>query len=74
MSQKIEAIFENGVFRPLQPVDLPEHQHVTVQVPEPQEVATDSQSRTEQLAKSEGAETKEKGGNGRRHHLRTLAS
>src|SRR3954471_11767130 len=26
----VEAIYENGVFRPLQPVQLPEHQRVTV--------------------------------------------
>ena len=26
----IEAVFENGIFRPLTPVDLPEHQRVTL--------------------------------------------
>jgi hypothetical protein len=26
----IDAVFENGVFRPLQPVQLPEHMRVTV--------------------------------------------
>jgi predicted DNA-binding antitoxin AbrB/MazE fold protein len=26
----LEAVFENGIFRPLQPVRLPEHQRVTV--------------------------------------------
>lgn len=30
MSQEIKAIFENGVFRPLDPVDLKEHQQVTL--------------------------------------------
>ncbi len=28
MGQQIEAVFENGVFRPLQPVDLPEQHRV----------------------------------------------
>jgi predicted DNA-binding antitoxin AbrB/MazE fold protein len=32
MAQQIEAVFENGVFRPLQPVNFPEHQRVTLQV------------------------------------------
>ncbi|HXG09054.1 MAG TPA: antitoxin family protein [Gemmataceae bacterium] len=32
MSIQVEAVYENGVFRPLQPVDLPEHQRVTVTV------------------------------------------
>ncbi len=30
MGQQIEAVFENGVFRPLQPVNLPEQQRVTL--------------------------------------------
>ena len=30
---QIEAVFENGVFRPLGPVDLPEHQRVTLVLP-----------------------------------------
>ncbi len=30
---KIEAGFENGVFRPLGPVELPEHQRVTLLLP-----------------------------------------
>ena len=32
MNQIIEAIFENGVFRPLQPVNLPENARVQVSV------------------------------------------
>ena len=32
--QKIEAIYENGVFRPLKPVTLPEGEHVQITVPE----------------------------------------
>ena len=32
MSQQIKAIFENGVFRPLEPVTLEEHQEVILSV------------------------------------------
>jgi len=33
LGEQIEAIFENGVFRPLEPVKLPEHQRVTLVLP-----------------------------------------
>jgi predicted DNA-binding antitoxin AbrB/MazE fold protein len=33
LGEQIEAIFENGVFRPLQPIHLPEHQRVTLVLP-----------------------------------------
>lgn len=32
MSKTIEAIFENGVFKPLQKVDIKEHEHVEIRV------------------------------------------
>ena len=32
MNKSIRAIFENGVFRPLEPVDLEEHREVTLSV------------------------------------------
>jgi predicted DNA-binding antitoxin AbrB/MazE fold protein len=32
MKKSVEAIYENGVFRPLEPVDLPEHQRVQLTV------------------------------------------
>jgi predicted DNA-binding antitoxin AbrB/MazE fold protein len=32
MSMQMEAVFENGVFRPLQPVSLAENQRVTVTI------------------------------------------
>ena len=35
MSKIIEAIYERGVFRPLEPVSLPEGEHVQVTIPEP---------------------------------------
>lgn len=34
MSRTIEAVYENGVFRPLESVTLPEGEHVQVTVPE----------------------------------------
>ena len=34
MSRTIEAVYENGVFRPLEAVTLPEGEHVQVTVPE----------------------------------------
>ncbi len=34
MSQQIEMIFDNGVFRPLQPVNLPDQQRVTLHLPD----------------------------------------
>jgi predicted DNA-binding antitoxin AbrB/MazE fold protein len=32
VKKSVEAIYENGVFRPLEPVDLPEHQRVEVTI------------------------------------------
>jgi hypothetical protein len=32
MSTQLEAVYENGVFRPVQPICLPEHQRVTVTI------------------------------------------
>ena len=34
MSRVIEAVYENGVFRPLEAVTLPEGEHVQITVPE----------------------------------------
>ena len=39
MQKTIEAVYENGVFRPLQPVQLAEHQRVTVTI-DAEEAAT----------------------------------
>jgi predicted DNA-binding antitoxin AbrB/MazE fold protein len=51
MSEPIQAIFENGIFRPLSPVDLPEHSYVTVLPSErPQEPVATGSSIEEQLA------------------------
>jgi predicted DNA-binding antitoxin AbrB/MazE fold protein len=35
MARTITAVYENGVFRPLQPVDLAEGQRVQVEMPSP---------------------------------------
>jgi hypothetical protein len=34
VSTNLEAVYENGVFRPLQPVALPEHRRVTLTIVE----------------------------------------
>ena len=34
MSRKVKAIYEEGVFRPLEPLTLPERQQVEVTIPE----------------------------------------
>ena len=34
MSKSLKAVYENGIFRPLEPVELAEHQEVTVTVPD----------------------------------------
>jgi predicted DNA-binding antitoxin AbrB/MazE fold protein len=34
MSTQLDAVYENGVFRPLQPVTLPEHRRVTLTIDE----------------------------------------
>jgi predicted DNA-binding antitoxin AbrB/MazE fold protein len=39
--EEIDAVFENGVFRPLRPVRLPEHQRVTLVLPAQQAVTAD---------------------------------
>lgn len=34
MIKRLNVIFENGVFRPLEPVELAEHQRATVTIPD----------------------------------------
>jgi predicted DNA-binding antitoxin AbrB/MazE fold protein len=34
MSKQLDVIYENGVFRPLEPVDVPEHQRITITISE----------------------------------------
>lgn len=36
MRKSLTAVFENGVLRPLEPLDLPEHQQVAITVSETQ--------------------------------------
>jgi predicted DNA-binding antitoxin AbrB/MazE fold protein len=42
MSTQVEAVYENGVFRPLQPVHLPESKHVLVTIDQEVEIAAPS--------------------------------
>jgi predicted DNA-binding antitoxin AbrB/MazE fold protein len=37
LGEQIEAVFEHGVFRPLRPVNLPEHSRVTLVLPADEE-------------------------------------
>jgi predicted DNA-binding antitoxin AbrB/MazE fold protein len=37
MTKRVEAIYEDGVLKPLEPVNLPEHQRVTVTLNAPEE-------------------------------------
>ena len=41
MSKQIEAIYENGVLRPLVPLSLEEHQRVTITIAEDSEAEED---------------------------------
>jgi predicted DNA-binding antitoxin AbrB/MazE fold protein len=41
MSLRVEAVYENGVLRPLQPLNLKEHEHVMVSVLKPEEEISD---------------------------------
>ncbi len=34
MDKRLDVIYENGVFRPLEPVELEEHQRATVSIPD----------------------------------------
>jgi len=49
MTTAVEAIYENGVLRPLQPLALPEHAHVRLSV----QTLPDDADRAEWLAQSE---------------------
>ncbi len=35
MARQIEAVYENGVLRPLEPLSLPEHERLTITLPDP---------------------------------------
>jgi predicted DNA-binding antitoxin AbrB/MazE fold protein len=49
MLETIEAIYENGTFKPLQPVDLPEGGHVQIQA-NPTAISLEAQIRQQLLA------------------------
>lgn len=44
MSKSVKAIYEDGVFKPLEPVTLNEHQHVVVSIPNTEKVAPDTEA------------------------------
>jgi predicted DNA-binding antitoxin AbrB/MazE fold protein len=56
MSGTIEAIYENGVFRPITPVNLPEGTHVFI---EAEVVQTDIEKQIREQLLAEGANPKE---------------
>lgn len=41
MTKTVEAIFENGVFKPMGTIDIPEHERVTLVIEEKHEVPFD---------------------------------
>ena len=50
ITQTIEAIYEDGVLKPLQPLDLPEHQPVSITIHGPSgETSEDAQKLWEQV-------------------------
>lgn len=56
MSQPIEAIYEDGIFKPLKPVDLPEGTRVRVEAEDP---PPDSDEQLSQQLLAEGASPEE---------------
>lgn len=58
MSQTVEAIYENGIIRPLQPLDLPDQAYVRVSVEAVADGGADAE-RAAWLAQSERALTRE---------------
>lgn len=52
MSQTIEAVYEDGIFKPLKPVDLPEGTRVRV---EAEETSSDSEEQLRKQLIAEGA-------------------
>ena len=49
MPLRVEAVYENGVLRPLQPLDLREHEHVVVSVLESTHSALESELAVEYI-------------------------
>ena len=43
MGKSLKAIYEDGVFKPLEPVELKEHQHVVVSIPDTEDVMLGSE-------------------------------
>jgi len=49
VGEQLEVVFENGVFRPLRPIHLREHQHFTLVLP-----LSDESAKNEQQADGNG--------------------
>jgi len=49
MNRSIQAIYENGVLRPLQPLDLPENKIVEIDVRDVSEIEADELSNAEKI-------------------------
>ena len=54
MSQEFDAVYERGVFRPLQHVDLPDQTKVHLQVQEADRAASPTMSKDELRASENG--------------------
>ena len=50
MTKQVEAVYENGILRPLEPLPLEEHQHVTVMITEARATAERSHMDQDYLA------------------------
>lgn len=50
MTKQVEAVYENGMLRPLEPLPLEEHQHVTVMIGEVHAAQERSHPDTDYLA------------------------
>ena len=53
MAHRLEAIFEGGILRPLEPLQLPEHQRVTLTINYPIPVESVSKDDNRRLAEQE---------------------
>lgn len=55
MSRRFDVIYENGVFRPLEPIELPEHHRGSVTLTEPEKDWLDTEYMDSCAEKAKGA-------------------
>lgn len=48
MRTEVEAIYEDGVFRPVEPIELPERLRVIIQLPAPEETTPPTETEEEE--------------------------